>query len=78
MVGVWFTPMTDMRQWLEQHGLGKSAELLAENEVDFEVLPELEEVDLERIGLALGPRKKLLKAIRELDHSQIADPIREP
>jgi len=70
-------PMTDMKQWLEQHGLGKYAELLAENEVDFEVLPELEEADLERIGFALGPRKKLLKAIRELDHSRIADPTRE-
>jgi len=70
-------PMTDMKQWLEQHGLGKYAELLAENEVDFEVLPELEEVDLERIGLALGPRKKLLKAIRELDRSRFADPTRK-
>ena len=66
--------MTDMRQWLEQHGLGKYAELLADNEVDFEVLPELKEADLERLGIALGPRKKLLKAIRELDHSQDADP----
>ncbi len=47
--------MTGMRQWLEQHGLGKYAKLLAENEVDFEVLPELEETDLERIGLASRP-----------------------
>jgi len=70
--------MTDVRQWLEQHGLGKYAELLAENEVDFEVLPELEEADLESIGLALGPRKKLLKAIRELNLSQTVVPTREP
>jgi len=64
--------MIDFAQWLEQQGLGKYAELLAENEVDFEVLPELTEADLEKIGLALGPRKKLLKAIRELDLSQVA------
>ncbi len=70
--------MIELGPWLEQHGLGKYAELLAENEVDFEVLPELEEADLEKIGLALGPRKKLLRAIRELDRSQIAVPVRDP
>ena len=63
--------MPDIGQWLEKHGLGKYAELLAENEVDFEVLLELDEADLEKIGLALGPRKKLLKAIRELGRSQV-------
>ena len=30
----------------------------------------LEEVGLENIGLGLGPRKKLLRAIRELDRSR--------
>ncbi len=70
-------PMTDLRQWLEQHGLGKYADLLAENEVDFEVLPELEEADLASIGIALGARKKLLKAIRELDPIRDANPVRD-
>lgn len=65
--------MTDIRQWLEQHALGKYAELLAKNEVDFEILPELEESDFEKIGLSLGARKKLLKAIRELGDSRVAD-----
>lgn len=69
--------MSDLRQWLEQHGLGNITALLVENEVDLEVLPELNEVDLERIGLALGPRKKLLKAIRELGHSRVPDSERE-
>ena len=27
--------MTDIRHWLEQHGLGKYAELFAENEVEL-------------------------------------------
>jgi len=76
--------MTDFRQWLEQQGLGKYAGLLAENEVDLEVLPELEESDLEKLGLALGPRKKLLKAIRDLGASEMATaparsaPLRAP
>ena len=51
--------MTDIRRWLEQHGLGKHAQVFAENEIDIEVLPELEEADLEGMGLTLGSRKKL-------------------
>lgn len=70
--------MRDMRQWLEQHGLGKYAEILAENEVDFEVLPELKEADLEKIGVPLGPRKKLLKATRDLGHSVSAPQASTP
>ncbi len=62
--------MVNLRQWLDRHGLGKHADLLAENEVDLEVLPELEEADLEKIGIPLGARKKLLKAIKELDKAR--------
>jgi hypothetical protein len=35
----------DFRQWLDQHRLGKYVDRLAENEVDFDVLPELEEAE---------------------------------
>ena len=69
--------MVGFRHWLEQQGLGNYADLLAEHEVDFEVLPELEEADLEKIGIALGPRKKLLKAIRRLQASPDGIPTRE-
>ena len=58
--------MTDVAQWLESIGLGQYAELFAENAIDIEVLPELAEPDLEKLGLPLGHRKKLLKAIRDL------------
>jgi hypothetical protein len=33
------------------------------NDVDAEVLPELTEHDLERLGLSIGHRKMLLKTI---------------
>ena len=58
--------MNDIIDWLEGIGLGKYAQAFAENEIDLEVLPELSEQDLEQIGLPLGPRRKLQKAIAEL------------
>src|SRR5262245_49610213 len=56
----------DLTQWLEGVGLTKYASTFAENDIDFEILAELSEADLEKLGLPLGTRKKLLKAIREL------------
>jgi class 3 adenylate cyclase/predicted ATPase len=53
-------------RWLETLGLGKYAALFAENEITIEVLPELAEADLKELGLPLGPRKLLLKAIGDL------------
>ena len=56
----------DIRQWLEELGLGKYAGTFVEHEVDLEVLPELSDADLKDLGIPLGPRKKLLKAIAAL------------
>jgi class 3 adenylate cyclase len=58
--------MSGIAAWLENLGLGKYQELFTDNEIDFEVLPELTETDLEKLGIPLGPRKKLLKAIASL------------
>lgn len=57
--------MSDIAHWLERHGLGKYAAVFVENEIDLEILPELDEADLEKLGLPMGPRKKLRKAIGE-------------
>jgi class 3 adenylate cyclase len=57
----------DVRQWLDELGLGKYSRVFAENEVDFNVIPELTEQDLKDLNIPLGPRKKLLKAIALLD-----------
>ena len=59
--------MHTVRQWLEQLGLPQYAEIFAENDVDFEALHLLAESDLEKLGVSLGHRKKLLKAVSELD-----------
>lgn len=59
----------DVADWLEALGLGKYAARFAENEIDFDVLPDLSEDDLRDLDIPLGPRKKLLKAIAALSGS---------
>jgi len=59
--------MTDIAAWLEQLGLGKYAPIFSENELEPADLSELSEDDLKEIGLPLGPRRRILKAVRALD-----------
>ena len=55
-----------VNQWLKGLGLSKYAGLFAENELDFDVLPDLTKADLKDLGIPLGDRKRLLKAIASL------------
>jgi len=57
---------TDLAEWLGSHGLDEYANTFAENNIDFSVLPDLTENDLEKLGVSLGHRKKLLRAIDAL------------
>ena len=56
----------DLRYWLQQIGLEQHAETLAANDIDFDVLPERSDEDLKELGLSLGRRRRLLRAIAEL------------
>src|SRR5262249_26232813 len=47
-------------------GLGQYEALFRANEIDADILPELTEVDLEKLGIPLGHRKRLLRAISGL------------
>jgi class 3 adenylate cyclase/tetratricopeptide (TPR) repeat protein len=58
--------MSDIESWLAALGLGKYGKVFAENDIDLDVLPELTDAELSALGLSLGHRKKLLKAVREL------------
>src|SRR4051812_6741345 len=61
------TTSTDLAEWLGRHGLGQYAKTFAENSIDYSVLPDLTENDLEKLGVSsLGHRKKLLRAIEAL------------
>jgi class 3 adenylate cyclase/predicted ATPase len=53
-------------EWLMEIGLGKYAETFLANDIDLEILPDLDDADLERLGVSLGHRKKLLRAIANL------------
>jgi class 3 adenylate cyclase/predicted ATPase len=65
--------MIDVRSWLSEHGFKQHADLFEENEIDGEVLLELTNEDLKDLGLALGTRKKLLRAISSEGQS-VLDP----
>ncbi len=55
----------DFGNWLEDIGLGKYAELLVENEIDFDVLPDLSEADLAKLGLPIGWRRASAVSVLE-------------
>ncbi|HEY0569507.1 MAG TPA: AAA family ATPase [Xanthobacteraceae bacterium] len=56
----------DVGAWLEELGLAQYRALFADQAIDGDVLPDLTDDDLERLGVPLGHRKKLIKAIDEL------------
>ena len=62
----------DVGDWLLSIGLNQYEALFRENEIDAEVLPELSEADFEKVGIPLGHRKRLQKAIANLDASRSA------
>src|SRR6516162_10051379 len=66
----------DLRLWLQRIGLEQCAEILAANDIDFDVLPDLSEEDLKELGLSLGHRRRLLRAIAELS-SKPSQPVAE-
>ena len=50
------------------------AERFAENRIDLSVLPDLTDQHLKDLGIALGDRLKMLRAIRELSGAVVASP----
>jgi hypothetical protein len=58
--------MTKLQELLDQLGLQQYAGVLVENDIDLEVLSDLTESDLEKLGLSFGHRRKLLKALAAL------------
>jgi predicted ATPase/class 3 adenylate cyclase len=58
--------MTGIAEWLASKGLGEYAQRFAENAIDLSVVGDLTEQDLKDLGVLLGHRRKMLRAIAEL------------
>jgi class 3 adenylate cyclase len=56
----------DIEKWLCGLGLQRYITVFRDNAIDAEVLSELTEADLEKLGVVLGHRKRLLKAVATL------------
>jgi class 3 adenylate cyclase/predicted ATPase len=64
--------------WLQKLGMPEYTQCFAENRIDFSVLPDLTDQHLKDLGIALGDRLKMLRAIRELSHRVSAPRQPEP
>ena len=58
--------MQQIADWLKMLGMSEYAERFAENGIDISVLRDLTDQDLKDIGVLLGHRRKILRAIGEL------------
>jgi class 3 adenylate cyclase len=63
--------MQQVAEWLEKLGMSEYAQRFAENRIDFSVLPDLTDHDLEKLGVVLGDRRKMLRAIANLEAHKI-------
>ena len=59
--------MSTTTEWLTSLGMSEYAERFADNKIDFSVLPDLTDQDLEKLGVVLGDRRKMLRAIANLE-----------
>ena len=63
--------MNRMRSWLDRIGLARYSEVFECNDVDLDVLPVLSDADLERLGVSLGNRRRLQRALLELPRTSV-------
>ena len=65
---IWRTIM-NVGDWLRSLGLGQYDTTFCDNGIDAEVLFELTEADFEKLGVLLGHRRRLIKAIATLKNA---------
>jgi hypothetical protein len=64
--------MQQIADWLKKLGMSEYTDRFVENRIDLSVLPDLTDQDLEKLGVLLGDRRKMLRAIRNLDNVSVA------
>lgn len=63
----------DIDGWLRGIGLEHYAQTFHDNGIDLDVLPDLADSDLVKMGILLGHRRKLLRAITEFEAKRASD-----
>src|SRR2546423_8093498 len=67
--------MAQIAKWLEKLGMPEYIQRFTDNDIDFTILSDLTDQDLEKIGVAsLGHRRKLLRAIAALETIEKSTP----
>ena len=66
--------MQQITDWLKKLGMSEYAERFAESDIDISVLRDLTDQDLKDLGVSLGHRRKMLRAIAELASAVAASP----
>jgi class 3 adenylate cyclase/tetratricopeptide (TPR) repeat protein len=70
--------MQQIAEWLEKLGMPEYIQRFTDNDIDFTILSDLTDQDLEKIGIAsLGHRRKLLRAIAALETIEKSTPAVE-
>ena len=68
--------MQQIADWLNQlGGMSGSVQRFVENGIDLSVLPDLTEQDLKEMGVILGHRRKILRAIANLEAGRGRDVV---
>ncbi len=60
----------NVRVWLRGLGLGQYEEKFREHKIDFDVLADLTDGDLQELGVSVGDRRRLLRAVAEFGAQQ--------
>jgi class 3 adenylate cyclase/predicted ATPase len=66
--------VSSIAEWLASLGMSEYSERFAEDDIDFDVLRELTDQDFDRLGVSVGHRRRMLKAIGGRDDSAPVTP----
>jgi predicted ATPase/class 3 adenylate cyclase len=61
--------MSETADWLQRHGLVRYAALFAQHDIKLDIIKEFTDEEFAGIGISVGDRKRLHKAIAELRHA---------
>jgi class 3 adenylate cyclase/predicted ATPase len=70
--------VSTIAQWLASLGMAEYTERFAKDDIDFDVLGDLTDQDFDRLGVSVGHRRRMLKAMRERGGSAPATPQIDP